>query len=480
MYLFDFIHDESPLISEALRQLIDEQRLRAGEMAIVTMGRRWKDFYYEFKQSSMTEFFSDLDKQKLNIDEELRRIAREYDTTNLFTVDRLMIKKPRALQRKTLVYTFLFYEHLFKARTVSHYFTTGIAYMYNLVSYQVAHRYAVRHISFYDIRYPGEKRTTLSLGVTNRFDLVYKKYQDFSADLVTEAMRARLENFRQKPAQPTYMKNLINKQTINAILIKEFFIRFRKYYFERNNRYDYFSRSPFSLSYDKLRKLVLAKLILALSSRIFEKNQSDRDDYFLFPIHMVPEASTLVLAKHYTNQLETIINVAKTLPADVYLYVKEHKSALGDRSLKFYRELKKIPNIKLIGHTENTFDLINKARGIITLSSTVGWEALFFRKPVFVLGHVFYNDAGLTLKIDSFIQLELLIQSLMEDKLVYMTHDFDDRLAYFLDCMLQNSYPFEFNVYKLDITSTLLEKNNVEKCADFIHLTLTNDITEAK
>jgi hypothetical protein len=174
MLVFDFIHDESPLLAEALQVLIRDKRLDPARIAIVTMSRRWREFFYDFRQASMTRFFQDSDGRAVEIDSELTRLCATYDTAHLYAVDRLLIKKPKTWQKKMLVYTFLFYEDLFSKNEVSHYFTTGIAYMYNLVSYQVARRYQVKHVSFYDIRYPYQKRVTVSYGIDNRFDQVEK------------------------------------------------------------------------------------------------------------------------------------------------------------------------------------------------------------------------------------------------------------------------------------------------------------------
>ncbi len=468
MLVFDFIHDESPLFSKALQHLLDQNQLKADDILIITMGKRWSQFFADFQQLSMTRYFEDLDKKNINIEDELQRISNVYPSANLYAVDRLLIEKPIGFQKKVLVYTFLFYEHLFDTNPVTHYFTTGIAYMYNFTSYYVAKKYSCKHVSFYDARLPGEKRTTVSFGISNRFDLVYQKYNEYQKQQVTDRMLQDLQKFRQKPAPPTYMKNLVNKQTINLVLIKEFFIRFKRYYIDRNSRYDYFSRSPFGLSTFKLKKFFVAKMLSILSSLVFDKVDYDRDKYFIFPLHMYPEASTLVLAKYYVNQLESIINISKTLPADIFLYVKEHKSALGERITNFYKRLKKYPNIKIISHRENTFELIRNAVGVITLSSTVGWEGLILKKPVIVLGDVFYNDTGLTIKIESFSQLEKSIKDLINQKLQYPKKDHDYKLAYYLYCLKENSFPFEFNVYKLDITDRLLDKENVRSCANCI------------
>lgn len=474
MLVFDFIHDESPLIAESLNYLIENKQLNKNDFSIVSMGKRWHKFFYDFKNISFTEFCESLDKKDINIEKEIIRISTDYDTTNLFGVDRLLIKKSIEYQKKVFVYTFLFYENLFSQKGITHYFTTGIAYMYNLASYQVAKKYNIKHISFYDIRNPYQKRTTVSFGVKNRFEFVAKDFKKYKQKKVTTDMLAELEKFRNKPLQPTYMKNLINKQTINSTLIKEFFIRFKKYYFDKNSKYDYFSRNPFGLSYEKLRKLFYSKLLQIFSNRIFQNPNINNDKYFLFPIHMYPEASTLVLSKYYVNQLETIINISKTLPAHIFLYVKEHKSAMGERKFDFYKDLKKYPNVKVLSFKENTFELINKSLGIITLSSTVGWEGLLLKKPVIVLGDVFYNDTGLTLPINSYKKLKKTVEKIVFKNRSTLSDEYDNQLAYFVHCLNKNSFPFEFNVFKLDITRKLLLEENVKNCAECIASVIKN------
>ena len=461
MIIFDFINDETPLFSVSINELHLSNSLNREEVQIVTLGERWHEFWGNYDNNSMSVFFHALDNKKINIPLELKRLRETYSTHNLFAVDRLLINESKEYQEKVLVYTFLFYEKIFSTLKVSHYFTTGIAYMYNIVSYEVAKKYNVQHISFYDIRNPSEKRTAVSYNILNNFDEITNMYNNYNASLVTDKMLKRVENFRHKPSMPTYMKNLGNKQTINIILIKEFFIRFKKYYFDKKSSYDYFTKSPFFLFFIKLKKIFFAKMILLFKDKLFDQENMENDDYFLYPIHMQPEASTLVLAPYYVDQLSTIINISKTLPTGVYLYVKEHKSALGERFISFYKELKKYPNIKLIAHDENTYDLIKNSKGIITLSSTVGWEALFFKKPVIVLGNVFYNATGLTHEINSYQELSKIITDLLVNG-YKVDLEYDWKLAFFQEAMLKNSYLFEFNVYKLDITDRLLSKSNVD------------------
>lgn len=73
------------------------------------------------------------------------------------------------------------------------------------------------------------------------------------------------------------------------------------------------------------------------------------------------------------------------------LYVKDHKSAWGYPSLSFYRKLARLPNVKVLHPCEPTKVLIKNSKAVITLTSTVGYEALLLGKRVLLFGRVFYE-----------------------------------------------------------------------------------------
>ena len=213
-----------------------------------------------------------------------------------------------------------------------------------------------------------------------------------------------------------------------------------------------------------------AKIIKSLHHRIFDKVDR-KDKFYIFPLHMQPEASTLILAPFQVNQKECIINVSKLLPLDTFLYVKEHKSALGQHSLNFYKELKQYPNIKLISYNESMFNLIKDSIGTINLSSTVGLESLIIKKPSILLGNVFYNDSGLTFRVESYQQLKETIQQISKEdfNLNDKFKNYDERLAYYIDSLYKKSYPFEFNVAKMDTKKKVMTRENISEFSKLIN-----------
>lgn len=466
MIVFDLVNDETPLFIESTKVLISNKSLALNMVLGVTEGNRWKKEGTALNTVNRLDFFKDLDIQNIHLEQELNRISNEYDNFNIYACDRYLIQKDKEYQKKMLVYSYLFFEDLF-AKDVTHYFTTGIAYAYNLISYQVSIRFKVKHISFYGIRI-GNK-TAVSYDVTNTFNEVYDMYKGFSFDKVTKAMYDPIKAFANKPTQPSYMKNAINASTIKRVFIKEFFIRFNKFYLKKRYKYDLFTRNPFELSTFKLKKIFNAQKINFSHNSIFEEVDYT-DNYFVFPLHMQPEASTLILAPFHVDQKTSIINISKVLPPNTKLYVKEHKSALGQHSKAFYEELKSYPNVKLISYKENMFELIKASMGTINLSSTVGFESLMLKKPSIVFGNVFYNDSGLTFRVNSYSELKEIIK-MVNNKEFSVTdyfNEYEARLAYYIFCLYTKSYPFEFNVAKLDTKKRVLLPDNIHGMSECI------------
>ena len=71
-------------------------------------------------------------------------------------------------------------------------------------------------------------------------------------------------------------------------------------------------------------------------------NPISGEKYVYMPLHLIPESSTSVLSPFYLNELASIEQVSKSLPLGWYLYVKEHQSMLGERSINFYKKANKI------------------------------------------------------------------------------------------------------------------------------------------
>lgn len=114
-------------------------------------------------------------------------------------------------------------------------------------------------------------------------------------------------------------------------------------------------------------------------------------DYLYYPLHVEPEASTMVLADKITNQLFVIENMAKSMPAGYKLLVKEHLPMIGMRPKGFYEAIRNMPDVHLITPFADGFSLIRNSKVVLTITGTAAFEAILLSKPAIVMGHTQFN-----------------------------------------------------------------------------------------
>ncbi len=156
------------------------------------------------------------------------------------------------------------------------------------------------------------------------------------------------------------------------------------------------------------------------------------DKYLVYPLHFHPESSTSVLAGAHLNEYEVIRNIAFNLPAGITLYVKDHLSAYGYPSKDFYRRLKKLPNVRVIAPEEPAKTLVKNSAGVITLTSTMGYEALLLGKTVFLYGSVFYEHHKNVIKVGNPANLFELIRSTIDKASPDNSYNINFIAAYYL------------------------------------------------
>ena len=116
--------------------------------------------------------------------------------------------------------------------------------------------------------------------------------------------------------------------------------------------------------------------------------------YAYFPLHVTPEASTMVWSPMFTDQIATIEALSKSLPPTMNLVIKEHLPMVGHRPNEFYERLRRMPKVVLVSPFESSFELIAKADLVAVITGTAGWEAILMGVPALILGRVSYTDFG--------------------------------------------------------------------------------------
>jgi len=120
-------------------------------------------------------------------------------------------------------------------------------------------------------------------------------------------------------------------------------------------------------------------------------SEIENKNFVVYTLHKQPEASVDVVGRYYDNQYTNIQNIWRILPDDWYLVVKEHTNAIGDRSLSFFKKIKKLRNLVLLNEHINSHKIIQDSKAIFSVSGSIAYEAALYGKPAFLFVPIFFD-----------------------------------------------------------------------------------------
>ena len=171
----------------------------------------------------------------------------------------------------------------------------------------------------------------------------------------------------------------------------------------RNEKIENYGAKSFSFSilFFKIRRQVLSGIQrLRLLSPKFGTILSPSQKYVYYPLQGNPEYSSNILGTMWMNQANLIETLAKSIPSDWVVYVKEHPGTLYDRIRPwcFFDRLKEIPNVFVAPVYMNTHEIICNSEMVAVVSGTSGWEAIQRSKPVIEFRDNLWSVLGLSKK----------------------------------------------------------------------------------
>lgn len=197
------------------------------------------------------------------------------------------------------------------------------------------------------------------------------------------------------------------------------------------------------------------------TSGIFDSPRNN-EKYVFFPLHFQPESTTLIYGKWYVEQATLIENISKSIPVSHKLYVKEHPFGYGNRELSFYKRIKRLHNVRLLGPHEDIFKLIKNCSLLTTITGTGGWEAMLFQIPAITFGNIFYNVSEETTKVTNIEELPKIIRKKIDQKIDYQ------KLIHFVAAMFRCSYEGLARLPS-DCSNHSLEEENIKLLVAGIH-----------
>ena len=144
--------------------------------------------------------------------------------------------------------------------------------------------------------------------------------------------------------------------------------------------------------------------------------------YIYFASQYQPEASTSLLGGYYENFFLVLDILSAVIPDDWIIYYKENprifsksiyaKGSLA-RDMHYYERLAKYSNVKMISENTNTFDLIDNAQVVSTVTGTVAWEAVVRGVPSMAFSKTWYSGCNSIFSIKTFKDAEEAITKII-------------------------------------------------------------------
>jgi len=183
--------------------------------------------------------------------------------------------------------------------------------------------------------------------------------------------------------------------------------------------FTYYGRNKLKVILDTLQISFQRKI----GSKFLENNAYKEIDlnvpFTYFPLNIEEELSMLHYSPFFTNQIEVIRHIAKVIPIDQKLYVKEHPFAefRGWHKIDEYKEIMEIPNVRLIHPSFSSKELIKNSRLVVTIRGTASFDAISEKKPSLVFGDVPFSIIPSVYKVNNLTELPDLINSALNTKI---------------------------------------------------------------
>ena len=147
----------------------------------------------------------------------------------------------------------------------------------------------------------------------------------------------------------------------------------------------------------------------------------------------------LIDSPYYTNQIEVIRNVAKSIPINYLLYVKENPSNITRdwREISQYEDLLDIPNVRILHPEFSNAELLKNCDLVISIAGSSSFEAAFYEKPSIVFGEVLYSGLPLVTKVKNIEDLSKNIRDSLKEKV------HSDDLSRYLELLKENTFEFD-------------------------------------
>ena len=207
-----------------------------------------------------------------------------------------------------------------------------------------------------------------------------------------------------------------------------------------NPSFRYLIRDFFSETYNtyRLKKIKYEKI-------------DNIENFVYFPLGHYPETQLGILNTVYDNQINTIKVIARYLPKNLTLVIKDHPFSFGLKSYSFLEKIQNTPNVKLIKYDEDNIKIFKKMHSLISFCGTVIFEACIFKKPGIQIGAAeLMTYLPNCYKMDDLTSIEKIIENIDTSFRNYAeSKEYDEKIINYICAAFDTG--FKFDEYESDL-----------------------------
>ncbi|OGU34413.1 MAG: hypothetical protein A2068_09720 [Ignavibacteria bacterium GWB2_35_6b] len=225
----------------------------------------------------------------------------------------------------------------------------------------------------------------------------YNSHKQTLCDYQLQTVNLRIDDF-----QNLVQKKLDLKNPLDVIKIK-----YKVQYYIKEKEYS-------ELGYRVLQYITMQKSLSLKSKKkvfIFNSISLGNLDYIFVPLQVSTDTQLLMcdnLIKTNVELIENVLNSVSKLNSTWKVVFKIHPQETG-KEAEYLNVIEKYNNA-VVTNTD-TIELIKNSKLVISINSSVGFEALLWQKSVILLGNSIYDNFELIYKVAKLDELKNLIQT---------------------------------------------------------------------
>ena len=176
-------------------------------------------------------------------------------------------------------------------------------------------------------------------------------------------------------------------------------------------------RSKSAVLLDSIKQLLQKQSRSSFLNKNLPTSIDHSEKFIYFPLGIDEEHNLLLGAPFYTNQIETIRHVAKSIPINYKLYVKEHPSSVQRywKNVSDYKEIMDIPNVRLLHYSVPNVELFQNCSLVISTMGSSCLDAAFYGKPSVIFGKMYYSILPSVHHVETLSKLPEIIRSSLQE-----------------------------------------------------------------